>query len=99
MKTELKTNQAIALYTAIEALMSQFRRENGDSEESKAALELCWEIEKLPASDQQTKVVLMASNLHRILSGQKPIPLPGPVCPKCNWHHEPTDACVVSPNK
>ena len=27
------------------------------------ALELCWEIEKLPASEQQTKISVMASNL------------------------------------
>lgn len=30
----------------------------------KAIYDLCSEIEKLPASDQQTKVVVMASNLH-----------------------------------
>lgn len=30
----------------------------------KAIYDLCVEIEKLPASEQQTKVVVMASNLH-----------------------------------
>jgi len=28
-------------------------------------LELCWEIEKLPASEQQTKCSVMASELYR----------------------------------
>jgi hypothetical protein len=31
------------------------------------ALELCWEIEKLPASEQQTKVSVMASELRQAL--------------------------------
>lgn len=31
------------------------------------ALELCWEIEKLPASELQTKLNLMANDLHRLL--------------------------------
>lgn len=31
------------------------------------ALELCWEIEKLPASEQQTKISVMASALRRRL--------------------------------
>ena len=33
------------------------------------ALELCWEIEKLPASEQQTKISIMASELHRLVDG------------------------------
>jgi len=32
------------------------------------ALEMCWEIEKLPASEQQTKVSVMAASLHRRLN-------------------------------
>lgn len=32
------------------------------------SLQLCYEIEKLPASEQQTKVIIMASELHRLLS-------------------------------
>ena len=31
----------------------------------KAIYELCLEIENLPASDQQTKIVTMAGNLHQ----------------------------------
>lgn len=33
----------------------------------KQARELCWEIEKLPASEQQTKISQMASDLSRSL--------------------------------
>jgi hypothetical protein len=35
---------------------------------SEQILELCWEIEKLPASEQQTKVIIMASNLQELVS-------------------------------
>lgn len=28
---------------------------------------LCWEIEKLPASEQQTKISVMASDLYHLL--------------------------------
>lgn len=31
------------------------------------ALELCWEIEKLPASEQQTELIIRASNLYNML--------------------------------
>jgi hypothetical protein len=34
----------------------------------KKALELCYEIEKLPASEQQTKLSVMASSLYQDLS-------------------------------
>lgn len=97
-KMEMKIHQAIALYTAIEALMRQFEEENGDaqvSELSDYALKLCHEIEKLPSSDQQTKVSMMAANILRVLTGQSVIPLV-PLCPKCKWHHDPKDDCVDS---
>lgn len=35
------------------------------------ALELCWEIEKLPASEQQTKIIIMASNLYQMLEADE----------------------------
>jgi hypothetical protein len=34
------------------------------------ALELCWEIEKLPASEQQTKISIMASDLLAAITKQ-----------------------------
>ena len=37
------------------------------------ALELCWEIEKLPASEQQTKISVMASKLRSRLDDHRGI--------------------------
>src|SRR4051812_46977802 len=44
------------------------RRRMRMSEIVSASEELCWEIEKLPASEQQTKVSILASNLRQDLS-------------------------------
>ena len=38
---------------------------------SDKALELCYEIEKLPAGLQQTKVSILASELHREIKEQE----------------------------
>jgi len=35
------------------------------------AYELCLEIEKLPASEQQTKISIMASDLYRQIEGRR----------------------------
>jgi hypothetical protein len=62
----------------------------------KAIYELCLEIEKLPASEQQTKVVIMAGDLNQII---KPMvdrlstPTPQPTdAEKCKVHkgYDPT---------
>ena len=43
---------------------------NNMEELRRELIELCWEIEKFPAGEQQTKVSLMASNLLQKLSKQ-----------------------------
>ncbi len=46
-----------------------------NEELKQAALNLCYEIEKLPASEQQTKISIMASDLHHKIDS-RPTPTP-----------------------
>lgn len=59
----LELSQFTTATTAKEIAM-----QSGIGEARQAAMELCWEIEKLPASEQQTKVSIQASDLVRQLN-------------------------------
>lgn len=56
------------------------QRKEPKMEISKKALELCWEIEKLPASEQQTKISQMANELRKEIEN---FAQPKLLCPKC----------------
>ena len=67
---------------------------------NKKALELCWEIEKLTASEQQTKTSQLANELRKGIEDIMKVAFPSAGCPKCGCadidriHH---DAAFATP--